>query len=43
MPSGRENLFEFNAKPLNELREYLDLVSSQWDDALLRLKEFVED
>lgn len=42
-PSGRENLFEFNAKPLNELRDYLDIVSSQWDDALLRLKAFVED
>lgn len=42
-PSGREKLFEFNGHPLNELRDYLDLVSSQWDDALSRLKAFVED
>ena len=41
--SGRESLFEFNPKPIETLREYLDLVSEQWDQALARLKSFVED
>ena len=41
--SGRESLFEFVPKPVNELREYLEFVSGQWDQALSRLKSFVED
>ena len=40
---GRENLFEFVPHPIDELKEYLDLVSAQWDQALSRLKSFVED
>src|SRR6185437_6653651 len=40
--SGRETLFELDPKPLNELKSYLDLVSSQWDQSLARLKAFVE-
>jgi DNA-binding transcriptional ArsR family regulator len=40
--SGRENLFEFNSKPLDEAKNYLDVVSRQWDQALSRLKAFVE-
>jgi DNA-binding transcriptional ArsR family regulator len=40
---GRENLFKFNPKPIEETREYLDFVSEQWDHALSRLKSFVED
>jgi hypothetical protein len=40
---GRESLFEFDPKPMRELKEYLDLVSEQWDQALSRLKLFVED
>jgi DNA-binding transcriptional ArsR family regulator len=40
--SGRENLFEFRPEPLNELKSYLDRVSDQWDQALARLKSFVE-
>jgi DNA-binding transcriptional ArsR family regulator len=39
---GRESLFEFRPQPLNELRTYLERVSGQWDDALARLKSFVE-
>lgn len=39
---GRERLYALDPKPLMELREYLDLVSRQWDDALARLKAFVE-
>ncbi|WP_374077128.1 ArsR/SmtB family transcription factor [Bdellovibrio bacteriovorus] len=40
--SGRETLFELNPQPLRDIQEYLDLVSSQWDQALGRLKAFVE-
>ncbi len=40
--AGRESLFEFDPKPLEEARQYLDLVSEQWDQALARLKRFVE-
>jgi DNA-binding transcriptional ArsR family regulator len=40
---GRENLFEFDPKPIDELKRYLDLVSEQWDQALARLKSFVEE
>ncbi len=39
---GRESLFEFNPEPLDELKQYLDLVSERWDQALARLKAFVE-
>jgi len=41
--SGRENLFEFDPKPIESIKDYLDLVSAQWDQALTRLKSFVED
>jgi len=40
--AGRESLFEFNPEPIEELRQYLALVSAQWDEALARLKSFVE-
>ena len=40
--SGRENLFAFEPAPIEEVRTYLDLVSRQWDQALARLKSFVE-
>ena len=39
---GRESLFKFDPAPMGEIREYLDLVSEQWDQALARLKSFVE-
>ncbi|MBB5055638.1 DNA-binding transcriptional ArsR family regulator [Granulicella aggregans] len=39
---GRESLFEFDSRPVMEMREYLDKVSQQWDGALVRLKAFVE-
>ena len=41
--SGRENLFEFDPKPIESIKDYLDLVSAQWDQALSRLKSFVEE
>jgi DNA-binding transcriptional ArsR family regulator len=41
--AGRESLFEFDATPIAKMREYLDFVSEQWDQALARLKSFVEN
>ncbi len=40
--TGRENLFELNREPLIEMKEYLEKISVQWDEALIRLKTFVE-
>src|SRR5246127_2306664 len=40
---GRESLFEFDPAPIDQARSYLDHVSAQWDQALNRLKAFVED
>lgn len=39
---GRESRFEFAPQPIDDVRHYLDLVSQQWDQALSRLKAFVE-
>jgi DNA-binding transcriptional ArsR family regulator len=40
---GRENLFELEPQPIAEVRDYLDQVSRQWEDALARLKSHLED
>jgi DNA-binding transcriptional ArsR family regulator len=40
--TGRENRFALDLQPMQEARKYLDLVSEQWDQALSRLKSFVE-
>ena len=40
--AGRESLFRFERQPIDEARQYLALVSEQWDQALSRLKSFVE-
>ncbi|HXA79056.1 MAG TPA: metalloregulator ArsR/SmtB family transcription factor [Candidatus Acidoferrales bacterium] len=40
--AGRESLYELHPEPIEELRNYLDLVSKHWDRALSRLKAFVE-
>jgi DNA-binding transcriptional ArsR family regulator len=39
---GRESLFELDPRPIEDLKEYLESVSRQWDEALGRLKAFVE-
>jgi DNA-binding transcriptional ArsR family regulator len=39
---GRERIWELEPKRLADAHEYLDRISQQWDDALDRLKEFVE-
>ena len=41
--SGRESLFALEPLRIAEVRDYLDQVSRQWDDALARLKAHVED
>ena len=41
--TGRESLFKLDPEPIEELKKYLDLVSAEWDQALARLKAFVED
>ena len=40
---GRESFFQFNPHTIDETKEYLEFVSQQWDQALARLKSFVED
>ena len=40
---GRKCLFRFKREPIEKVRQYLDHVSTQWDEALGRLKSFVED
>lgn len=40
--AGRERRFQLEPKPLGEARVYLDLVSSQWNEALARLQKLVE-
>ncbi|MGB7731476.1 MAG: metalloregulator ArsR/SmtB family transcription factor [Candidatus Acidiferrum sp.] len=40
--TGRESLFELDPKPMEDIRDYLDRVSEEWDGALGRLKAFVE-
>ena len=39
---GRQSLFQFDPQPVIEIKEYLELVSKQWDRALTRLKSLVE-
>src|ERR1700675_3080374 len=39
---GRERLFALNPEPIEEIKKYLDRVSEQWDQALFRLRTFVE-
>jgi DNA-binding transcriptional ArsR family regulator len=41
--SGRESLFELNPQPIEEMKEYLEFVSEQWDRALERLRGLVEE
>ena len=40
--TGRESLFEFDPRPIDGIKDYLDSVSEQWDQALSRLMSFVE-
>jgi DNA-binding transcriptional ArsR family regulator len=40
---GRERLWQLRQSSLQEARNYLNQISAQWDDALERLRAFVED
>jgi DNA-binding transcriptional ArsR family regulator len=40
---GRESRFALEPKAIDDVRDYLERVSKQWDDALARLKSLVED
>lgn len=40
---GRETIFELNPDKLEEARLALDTIADQWDQALHRLKSFVEE
>jgi DNA-binding transcriptional ArsR family regulator len=40
---GREQVWQLEPRRLAAARRYLDAISRQWDDALDRLKHFVEE
>ncbi|MGF7159595.1 DNA-binding transcriptional ArsR family regulator [Rhodoligotrophos appendicifer] len=40
---GRESRYQLDPAPLKAVQAYIDRVSGQWDEALMRLKRFVED
>ena len=40
---GREQVWDLETKRLNDAHAYLDQISKQWDDALDRLRAFVEE
>ena len=40
---GRERIWQLERRRLKEARHCLDLISKQWDEALGRLKKFVEE
>ena len=39
---GRERIWELEPQPLLTARDSLSHISAQWDEALARLKQFVE-
>jgi DNA-binding transcriptional ArsR family regulator len=39
---GRESIWELDRRRLEDARRYLALISQQWDDALARLRDFLE-
>jgi DNA-binding transcriptional ArsR family regulator len=41
--AGRESLFALDQEPIDQMQNYLGRVSRQWDQALARLKSFVEE
>jgi DNA-binding transcriptional ArsR family regulator len=40
---GREHIWELQPEQVEIARRYLDQVSKRWDEALNRLKTFIED
>ena len=41
--TGRESRYRYVPAPLIELQDYLEAISGQWDDALSRLRQLVEE
>jgi DNA-binding transcriptional ArsR family regulator len=39
---GRESIWRLELQRLEDARHYLEIISKQWDDALGRLRKFVE-
>lgn len=40
---GRESIWQLEQRRLHGARRYLEFISMQWDDALERLRAFVEE
>ncbi|MGH9458660.1 MAG: ArsR/SmtB family transcription factor [Thermoanaerobaculia bacterium] len=40
---GRESRFHYEPEKIEEARGFLDAVSARWDEALARLRAFVEE
>jgi DNA-binding transcriptional ArsR family regulator len=40
---GRESVWQLQQQRLEDARRYLTLIAKQWDNALARLRKFVED
>ena len=40
---GRESLWQVHTRRLHQAQQYLDQISTQWDNVLGRLKTFVEE
>lgn len=41
--AGRESRFQYRPEPLVEAKAWLERISGQWDEALGRLRDLVED
>ena len=41
--SGRETVWALDRRPLVKARDQLDRIARQWDDAIERLRAYVED
>jgi predicted MarR family transcription regulator len=40
--AGRESVWQVNQRNVEQAQRYLEQISTQWDQALARLKAFVE-
>jgi DNA-binding transcriptional ArsR family regulator len=40
---GRESVWQLDRQRIEQARRYLEIISRQWDDALGRLRRFVEE
>ncbi|MFY9688454.1 MAG: metalloregulator ArsR/SmtB family transcription factor [Candidatus Acidiferrales bacterium] len=40
---GRESVWQLDQRRVRQARRYLDMISRQWDEKLVRLRAFVEE